>query len=57
MPSGRSAKVSAKRWKDYNIHTTILSPGGVKTELLDQISDEAMKSAKSDYVNQVGIFL
>lgn len=41
--------------KDYNIRTTILSPGAVKTELLDQISDEAVKIANSDYVNQVGI--
>ncbi len=41
--------------KDYNIRTTILSPGAVKTELLDQISDEAVKTANSDYVSQVGI--
>jgi len=41
--------------KDYSIRTTILSPGAVKTELLDQISDQAVKTANSDYVNQVGI--
>lgn len=41
--------------KDYNIRTTILSPGAVKTELLEQISDTAVKKANSYYVNQVGI--
>jgi NADP-dependent 3-hydroxy acid dehydrogenase YdfG len=41
--------------KEYNIRTTILCPGAVKTELLDHISDEAVKAANSDYVNQVGI--
>ncbi|MCC8620253.1 SDR family oxidoreductase [Xanthomonas vesicatoria] len=41
--------------KAYNIRTTILSPGAVRTELLDHISDEAVKSANSDYVAQVGI--
>jgi NADP-dependent 3-hydroxy acid dehydrogenase YdfG len=41
--------------KEYNIRTTILCPGAVKTELLEHISDEAVKTANSDYVNQVGI--
>ena len=41
--------------KDYNIRTSILSPGAVKTELLDQISDETVKTANSDYVNEIGI--
>lgn len=41
--------------KDYNIRTTILSPGAVKTELLDQISDETVKTVNSDYVNEIGI--
>lgn len=41
--------------KDYNIRTTILSPGAVKTELLDKISDETVKTANSDYVNEIGI--
>ena len=41
--------------KEYNIRTTILCPGAVKTELLEHISDEAVKAANSDYVNQVGV--
>ena len=41
--------------KDYNIRTTILCPGAVKTELLEQISDEGVRSANSDYVGKVGI--
>ncbi len=41
--------------KPYNIRSTILCPGAVKTELLDHISDEAVKSANSDYVAKVGI--
>ncbi|SHM65572.1 SDR family oxidoreductase [Roseibium suaedae] len=41
--------------KDYNIRTTLLSPGAVKTELLDHITDEAVQSVNRDYVGQVGI--
>ena len=41
--------------KDYNIRTTILSPAAVKTEVLDKISDETVKTANSDYVNEIGI--
>lgn len=41
--------------KPYNLRSTILCPGAVQTELLDQISDEAVKSANSDYVGKVGI--
>lgn len=41
--------------KPYNIRTTTLCPGAVKTELLDHISDTQMQAANSDYVGQVGI--
>jgi NADP-dependent 3-hydroxy acid dehydrogenase YdfG len=41
--------------KDYNIRTTIVSPGAVKTELLDHISDEAVQGANRDFVGSVGI--
>lgn len=38
-----------------NIRATIISPGAVKTELLEHISDENVKKANQSYVNQVGI--
>jgi NADP-dependent 3-hydroxy acid dehydrogenase YdfG len=41
--------------KDYNIRTTILCPGAVKTELLDHISDDSVRGANEDYVGKVGI--
>ena len=39
----------------HNIRTTILSPGAVKTELLDHISDDSVQAANRDYVGKVGI--
>jgi len=41
--------------KPYNIRTALLSPGAVKTELLDHISDEAIQAGNRDYVGKVGI--
>ena len=41
--------------KNYNIRTTILCPGAVKTEWLDHISDEDVRDANRDYVENVGI--
>jgi NADP-dependent 3-hydroxy acid dehydrogenase YdfG len=38
-----------------NIRTTIVSPGAVKTELLDHISVEDVKKANQSHVDQVGI--
>lgn len=39
----------------HNIRTTIMSPGAVKTELLDHISDKDVQQANQDYVGQVGV--
>lgn len=39
----------------HNIRTTILSPGAVKTELLDHISEKDVQQANRDYVGQVGV--
>ena len=39
----------------HNIRTTIISPGAVKTELLDHISEQDVQQANQDYVGQVGV--
>jgi len=41
--------------KPYNIRTTIVCPGAVKTELLEQITDVDVRQANEDYVGMVGI--
>jgi NADP-dependent 3-hydroxy acid dehydrogenase YdfG len=41
--------------KPYNIRTTIISPGAVKTQLLDHISEADVQQANRDYVGQVGL--
>jgi NADP-dependent 3-hydroxy acid dehydrogenase YdfG len=41
--------------KPYNIRTTIISPGAVKTELLEHISEADIQKANQDYVGQVGV--
>ena len=41
--------------KPYNIRTTIVSPGAVKTELLEHISEADVQQANKDYVGEVGI--
>jgi NADP-dependent 3-hydroxy acid dehydrogenase YdfG len=41
--------------KPYNIRTTIVCPGAVKTELLEHITDADVKQANEEYVGAVGI--
>ncbi len=41
--------------KPYNIRTTIVSPGAVKTELLEHISEADVQQANKDYVGAVGL--
>ncbi len=41
--------------KPYNIRTTIVCPGAVKTELLEHITDTDVRQANEDYVGAVGI--
>jgi NADP-dependent 3-hydroxy acid dehydrogenase YdfG len=41
--------------KPYNIRSTIISPGAVKTELLDHISEADVQKANQDYVGEVGV--
>lgn len=41
--------------KPYNIRTMTISPGAVKTELLEHISDKDVQSVNEDYVGRVGV--
>ena len=41
--------------KAYNIRTTIVCPGAVKTELLEHITDVDVRQANEEYVASVGI--
>lgn len=39
----------------HNIRATLISPGAVKTELLDHITDKEVQAANQDYVENVGV--
>jgi len=39
----------------HNVRVTIISPGAVKTELLDHISEKDVQQANQDYVAQIGV--
>jgi NADP-dependent 3-hydroxy acid dehydrogenase YdfG len=41
--------------KPYNIRTTIVCPGAVKTELLEHITEADIQQANKEYVGAVGI--
>ncbi len=41
--------------KPYNIRTTVISPGAVKTELLDHISEKDVAEATRKHVKEIGI--
>lgn len=41
--------------KPYNIRTTIVCPGAVKTELLEHITEADIQQANKNYVGEVGI--
>jgi len=41
--------------KPYNIRTTVISPGAVATELLEQISDEEIRSQTQEFVSQIAV--
>lgn len=41
--------------KPYNIRTTVVCPGAVKTELLEHITEADIQQANQDYVGLVGI--
>ena len=41
--------------KPYNVRTTIVSPGAVKTELLEHISESDIQKANQDVVSEIGV--
>ncbi|OWV80522.1 oxidoreductase [Rhizobium sp. R635] len=44
-----------KEAKPYNIRTTIISPGAVKTELLEHISEKDIQAGTQEFVSRIAI--
>jgi NADP-dependent 3-hydroxy acid dehydrogenase YdfG len=41
--------------KPYNIRTTIISPGAVRTELLEHISEKDIQAGTQEFVSKIAI--
>ena len=54
-PPCGSSRTDREEMAPHNIRVTIFSPGAVKTELLDHISEADVREANQGYVGEVGV--